>query len=240
MLASGLLQAASILVVTDNSGYESNYKAFLESSAGGSHTVTVQTGFTGALDASKKATLASYDLVVVSRNTNSSNYNQPSDWNGLNVPLLLHNPALSRSVRWKWINAEWRNFLRSAEALDIYVANHPVFADIDTAGGSVGFLATGGQMQPQRSGATAGTVLATIPESPTENDVVAASFVGVTGEFYSGAGQSPANRRFLLVLPDLAFNPATALTADGRKLLANTVAYAIADPKPRGTVVLLR
>jgi hypothetical protein len=48
------------------------------------------------------------DLILVSRKTNSGNYDdgtEPQDWNALTLPILLMNPYITRTSRWGWINS---------------------------------------------------------------------------------------------------------------------------------------
>ncbi|MGF1656688.1 MAG: hypothetical protein ACFCU3_06875 [Verrucomicrobiales bacterium] len=147
MLGAASTNAANILIVTDNTGNEANYISFLQSTAGGSHTVTASNTFSGSLSAGQITTLESYDLVIVSRNTNSTNYNQPNQWNALNVPLLLHSAALSRNSRWSWFNADWNATTEDAQQLDISNSSHPIFDGVTTTGDVVSFLGTSLQLR---------------------------------------------------------------------------------------------
>ena len=48
------------------------------------------------------------DLILVSRKTNSGNYDdgtEPQDWNAIAEPILLMNPYIARSSRWGWVNS---------------------------------------------------------------------------------------------------------------------------------------
>ncbi len=236
-----IAHAATILIVTDNTGNEASYKTFLESATGGSHTVTVSTNFSGALDATKKATLTSYDLVIVSRNTNSTNYNHATDWNSLEVPLLLHNAALSRSSRWQWVNADWNSTATNAETFYVQQASHPVYDGVTIGSatntdGTASFMTTGGTVNRQVNGSTNGIVLGRRTDSTT-GDIYMADFTSVDSIFYTGTTQTPADRRFFLALPEGAFNPTTGLTSDGQTILANAVAYTVI-PEP-GSLALL-
>lgn len=62
--------------------------------------------FREANGGSAAAAVASADLIIVSRVTNSGNYdegNNGAGWNAISTPLLLLSPYLSRSNRWQWL-----------------------------------------------------------------------------------------------------------------------------------------
>jgi hypothetical protein len=97
---------ADIVIVSDDAARENGLKAYLESLYT-AQTVTVVTDYQ-TLDASKIANLNAADLVVVSRNTDSGQYDdgtEVADWNGITTPMMLTNPFLVRSSRWQWIDS---------------------------------------------------------------------------------------------------------------------------------------
>ena len=103
-LVMGAANAASILLVTNDpeDGSAADQVAplhnFLTTSG---HTVTRDAGLTGPAAASA----STFDLVIVTRETNSGNYDEgtePQDWNSLAVPMINLAPHLMRSNRWGW------------------------------------------------------------------------------------------------------------------------------------------
>lgn len=117
--ASPQAQAGSILLVSDNAyagsraGIGLDPEADMESFLTGlGHTVIRATGsgasaeFREANGGSAAAAAAGADLILVSRVTNSSSYdegNNGAGWNAISTPLLLLSPYLSRSSRWQWL-----------------------------------------------------------------------------------------------------------------------------------------
>ena len=65
------------------------------------HTVTREKRSDGPGDVS------AFDLVIVSRDTSSPDYDEGSeivDWNGLSLPMINMAPHLMRNNRWGWVN----------------------------------------------------------------------------------------------------------------------------------------
>ena len=141
--APGECGAAMIFIVTDNHGAETGYATFLENHG---YTVDVSESreFRGSLSPDQRSTLESYDLLIVSRNTGSGDYNYPGDWNTLDVPILLHAAHIVRGNRWKWQpDSEVRT--RGADAFGLGrvredgnpdflpedVMDHPIFSGIE-------------------------------------------------------------------------------------------------------------
>ena len=93
------------------------------------------------LDATKLATLENADLIIVSRTSNSGNYDEGDEitqWNSIETPLILMNAYLSRSSRWQWINSTAINEFQAEAMMSVLEADHQVFTGI--TGYSVGEL----------------------------------------------------------------------------------------------------
>ena len=59
------------------------------------------------LDATKVAALNAADLIIVSRDTDSGQYDDGTEiaqWNGITTPILLQVGQIAQNIRWKWIN----------------------------------------------------------------------------------------------------------------------------------------
>ena len=85
-----------------NDGYDNgetrSLNDFLEAEG---HVVTREERTNGPGDVS------AFDLIIVSRETSSPRYDEgtePTDWNGLGLPLINMAPHLMRSIRWGWVN----------------------------------------------------------------------------------------------------------------------------------------
>ena len=209
------------------------------------HSVDILRNSWEPLDSERVAQLEAADLVIVSRQSESVLYIQgegTTQWNSLNIPMLLLNAELARSIRWNWVSCP----MATDEAQDIYAEavdpNHPIFRGVclrapdasDPNGGpnpvpvidpTVGsrlttFLGTTDMGNGRLIACTAGGSLGWIAEWDA----------GV--EFYPGAGQFAGGQRLLFCagtedLPDPnddlqgEFN----LTPEGRHMLRNAIAH---------------
>jgi hypothetical protein len=65
-------------------------------------------GYWRTLDDDKIAALNAADLIIVSRNSNSGDYNNDDEvaqWNAVTTPLILSSTHIVRSSRWKWVDS---------------------------------------------------------------------------------------------------------------------------------------
>ena len=66
-------------------------------------------GYWRILDDDKIAALNAADLIIVSRNSDSSSYNNDDEvaqWNAITAPLILCSTHIVRNIRWNWVNSE--------------------------------------------------------------------------------------------------------------------------------------
>jgi len=94
-------KSANILVVSDNDAGISALLNFLQSEG---HVVTTGDFIGGAPSTNELATI---NVVLVSRATNSGNYDEgvePLAWNSLDVPIIMMAPHLMRANRWGWVD----------------------------------------------------------------------------------------------------------------------------------------
>jgi hypothetical protein len=126
------------------------------------------------LDDAKIAALNAADLIIVSRNSNSGDYDdgdEPVQWNAITTPIILSSTHIVRSSRWKWVDST--SILNLAPAV-MELADGTAVAAMDEAVGRSSFIdAVVGN----------GTVLATGDGLPWIFEFEA----GV--EYYDGAGQ---------------------------------------------------
>jgi hypothetical protein len=114
-VASGPVSAATIMLISDQAPSGSRDTPFVAWLQSLGHTVDTS-GMSGAYkeatapfaNATKVAALQAADLIIVSRMTNSGDYdNDRTAWNTLDVPLMLIGGYLTRGGtdnRWHWTN----------------------------------------------------------------------------------------------------------------------------------------
>ena len=96
------------------------------------HTVDFQRAIWEQLDDSKIAALNDADLVIVSRCSYSSSYDdgdEVAQWNSITTAIINSSTLLTRSSRWRWLDTTTLpNF--SDTVVDIVAADHPIFAGV--------------------------------------------------------------------------------------------------------------
>ncbi|MDF1739372.1 MAG: autotransporter-associated beta strand repeat-containing protein, partial [Verrucomicrobiales bacterium] len=101
----------NVILVTDNAVSDQDTIDFLTSQFG----ANVTTGTFNALTFADQALLASADLVIVSRTTNSGNYDngggdladgeaEVAFWEDLETPTILMSSFIARNSRWDWVD----------------------------------------------------------------------------------------------------------------------------------------
>ena len=84
------------------------------------------------LDDDKIAALNDADLIIVSRCSNSGDYDEGDEitqWNSITTPLMLQAMHISRSSRWLWVNTTSLPNL-SGSSINILESGHPIFAGV--------------------------------------------------------------------------------------------------------------
>lgn len=145
-------------------------------------------GYWRELDDSKIAALNAADLIIISRNSSSGDYDdgdEPAQWNSVTTPLMLHTAWIVRSSRWKWLDTTTLLDI-SDVVVDILAADHPIFAGVaspvQVTDGAVGLLTA-----PDITGVDAGngTLLAKVADV----DVACIIEWEAGVEFYPGSGE---------------------------------------------------
>ncbi len=148
------------------------------------HTVDYQPGNWTELDDGKIAALNAADLVIISRTSNSGDYDdddEPTQWNSITTPMLVSSTHLMRNSRWKLVDST--SLLDLAPAV-MELADGTQIDAIDEAVGLSSFI----DAAPGN-----GTVLATGDGLPWIIEWEA----GV--EYYDGAGQTAGGPRVFFV-----------------------------------------
>jgi hypothetical protein len=144
------------------------------------------------------------DLILVSRKTNSGNYNsgtEPQDWNALILPILLMNPYITRTTRWGWINSSTVSSASSPAGYDPYPdPTHPfidgLLSDPWAAGTATDYI-----------NSTAIPASATLVATMTFGGNVSAGIVDIPAGTVSFGGKGTIDgRRVLFQLHDYSDN----------------------------------
>ena len=227
-------QAANIIWVTetgdtDGDGIQDDL-GFTDLLAAQGYTIDARYDYWMTLDETKIKALNAADLIIISRRTNSANYDEsgePEEWNSLKTPMILLNAYLTRSSRWQWINST--SYLNlPAPSMEVLVPEHPIFRGValDANNEVAATDETIGTGQTSFMGTTdlgSGKALAIT----FGNTWIAEWEAGV--EFYTGSGQTPGGHRLLLcggtqqagATPQGAYN----FTEQGEKIFLNAIQY---------------
>ena len=226
-LESRQLLAANILVVWSSTATQVDDSALFAALMAGGHTVDADSGSFTTVPPSA-AQLADVDLIVVSRATNSSNYNtnlaEIQSWNTLAKPMLLMNPYLARDNRWGWLDSATLDENETAPANygAFPNASHPFVAGQTTAfalpGATIDSLDT--NLVPSGS-----TIVASLTVGG-DSDAAIVDIPAGASSFVSGGGVFGA-RRVYANLPDYNDIPNQnfddVVTANARAILLNIV-----------------
>ena len=132
-----LLGRGNIILVTEAVDWnldgvrdDQNLETFLVSEG---YFVDVRPDYWRDLTGNKIAELQAADLVLFSRVTNSSNYDdgdEPTQWNSLAAPLLQMNAYFARNSRWRWVNSETTTNDTAVVSLEAVEPSHPIFENV--------------------------------------------------------------------------------------------------------------
>lgn len=177
------------------------------------------------------------DLVIVSRDTNSGNYNTTPDevsaWNtDLTSPLIQLSTYLIRNNRWSWMNTAGLPVAGSNE-IQVTDPAHPIFNGITLDENEQFTIIESNQVNISDAlDAGNGTVLAT---DPTNGNVWVAFWEeGV--EFYEGAGQTTGGPRLWFGAAVEINDPKGAenFTSDGEAAFMNAVNFMLGNAVSEG------
>jgi hypothetical protein len=178
------------------------------------------------LDATKVAALNAADLIIVSRDTGSGDYDdgtEPTQWNGITAPILLQVAHFARNDRWKWVNTG--STADAQPTLEAVLPAHPIFAGVPlNATNQISILTT--NCSTVSTGDVGnGTLIAT----RADNDRAWIVEWKQGDEFYAGSGQKAGGKRLLFSgggtagVSDGTYN----YNDSGKTLFLNAVKYLI-------------
>ncbi len=193
---------------------------------------SIGNGYWRTLDDDKIAALNAADLIIVSRCSNSGDYDdgdEPTQWNSVTTPLILEAMHIIRSSRWLWLDSASTTNLDSP-MMDVLAVAHPLFAGVpfpvkvlDETVGQTSFINT--------TDAGNGKVLA-----QTEDGLLWIAEWEAGTEFYAGSGQIAGGPRMMFVAGTQDVSGVTGrgmynLTPEGEKLFLNVVRYVLGFSK---------
>jgi hypothetical protein len=207
------------------------------------------TGYWRTLDAAKLAALDAADLIIISRDTSSTNYandaTEVTQWNSIKTPIILLQVFLTQSSRWSWLNSistGQRQAYFTAKAVDPL---HPIFDGVnldsqDRVTWLDQYIVPGYSSYINTTDAGNGLIIAVRPDN---NYIVIAEWAaGIP--FYAGSTQTPGGKRMLFCAgteqtPDTGVGWGVYdLTMEGEKMFLNAVAYMIGEAASYTEIVI--
>ncbi|HNS22228.1 MAG TPA: hypothetical protein PKH24_17110 [Sedimentisphaerales bacterium] len=200
------------------------------------------TSYWETLDPGKQAILDAADLVIISRDCNSSGVStdaaEIAAWDSVQSPVMLMSSYIAANNRWKWIDINSQDARRAyydAKAAD---PNHPIFAGVALdANDAVQWydpsVASGYASFINSADAGNGTVLAVRPDNG--NILIAEWAAGAP--FYATSTQTPVDVRMFFsagtqeVSGEKTNWGVMNLNAEGQKVWLNAVRYLIDPPQ---------
>ncbi len=230
-LASSL-QAGTIIWVSDNktpTGGVAADQGWVDLLEANGHTVDLsfrnQEGRT--LDATKIAALNAADLIIISRDTDSGNYDdgdEPTQWNSIETPIIMQVAHIARSSRWLWLDSGDTN--DAQPTLQAVATAHPIFKGVTlNASNQVSMLTEAGSFA-STTNAGNGTLIAT----RADNNQVWIVEWQAGQVFYPGSSQTAAGHRLLFCSgTNSGVDGRYNLTAEGEKMFINAVSYMLGE-----------
>ena len=232
----GRAEPLKIIIVTGNAESERGYTEFLQELYRGNVEVNLDADrYNEDLSDKKKLVLEAADLVIISRDLSSKDYNADADfWNGLGVPILNHNIKLARSdgyKYWDWLDGN--DISTSAFThLAVAYADDEIFAGVDTSSGSVEIFTAGKEIDhSNQASAGSGRVVATCNGS-----VVIARWLGNETLYYDNSYYAPGAARVFFALPKNTYEFFDDATEQAKLMLENAVLSLLPIDRPAGDI----
>ncbi|MHC4439833.1 MAG: hypothetical protein ACYS3S_20950, partial [Planctomycetota bacterium] len=223
-----------IIIVTGNAESERGYTEFLQEIYRGNVDVQIDADrYDEDLSDKKKLELEAADLIIVSRDLSSADYNADSEfWNGLAVPILNHNIKLARSddhKRWDWLAGD---DISTGAFTDLAVAyaDDEIFAGVDTSSGYIEIFTSGKEIDhSDQASAGSGTVVATL-----NGTVVIARWLGSETLYYNGSHYAPGAARVFFALPENTYEFFDDSAGQAKFMLENAILSLLPIEHPAG------
>lgn len=213
----------NIIIITEHkSRSEKLYGQFLQEIYRGNAIVSIEPDrYDEDLSNSKKLELEAADLIIISRDTDSTQYNNDADfWNHVHVPVLNHNAKLVRSNDhrfWDWLPGDTTtcNPCTTLIAID---PEDPIFEGLDTSTGITVFTADVPIDLSDQTSAGNGTVVAT-----AGGNVMVARWTGSEDLYYDQSLYAPGATRLFFAMPDPPSDFFDNATDEALRMLANAI-----------------
>lgn len=224
-----------IIIVSESDGKsEQRYRQFLQEIYRGNAVVSVDADrYDEDLSDKKKIELASADLIVVSRDTEGTQYNADAEfWNGVHVPILNHNAKLARSDGhrfWDWLDGDTTE-CNSCTELSIANPADPVFTGIDVSTGAVRMFTRAVEVDhSDQASAGNGTAVGAI-----NGNIAIAIWSGAEARYYDGSLYGPGAPRLLFAMPDDPGDFFDDATDEALLMLENAIISLLPASLPEG------
>ncbi len=232
----GWAEPLKIIIVTDNAESERGYTEFLQEIYRGNVEVNIDADrYNEDLSDKKKLELEAADLVIISRDISSKDYNADANfWNGLGVPILNHNIKLVRSDDhkfWDWLAGS--DISTSAFTnLAVAYADDEIFAGVDTSSGYVEIFTSGKEIDQSNQGSAGnGTVVATL-----NGTVVIARWLGNETPYYDDSYYAPGAARIFFALPKNTYEFFDDAADQAKLMLENAVLSLLPIDRPASDI----
>ena len=177
------------------------------------------------------------DLIIISRDTNSGDYDdgdEPTQWNAVTTPIIMQVAHIARSSRWRWLDTA--DAIDEQTVLEAVIPEHPIFKGVSLDPNNQIDILTTVASFPGTIDPGNGTLIA-------KSDAYIWIVEWEQGqEFYSGSGQIAGGNRLLFVsggTPE-PLDGVLNLTEEGVTMFLNAVKYMIpivpANPGTDGLV----
>ena len=236
LISVGWAEPLKIIIVTGNAGSERGYTEFLQEIYRGNVEVNIDAGrYNENLSDKKKLELEAADLVIVSRDLSSKDYNADSEfWSGLGVPILNHNIKIVQSDEhqfWDWLAGNDIN-TSAFTHLAVAYADDEIFAGVDTSSGLVEIFTSGKEIDhSNQASAGSGTVVATC-----NGNVVIARWLGNETLYYDNSYYAPGAARVFFALPKNTYEFFDDATENAKLMLENAVLSLLPIDRPAGDI----
>lgn len=224
LAASAPAEPLTVIIVTaDSNESERGYTEFIRDIYRGRIDVQIEPDrYDEKLSNKKKRELESADLIIVSRDNSSRDYNADADfWNDVNVPILNHNIKLARRNGhdfWDWLNGDDTNITMHTH-LSVADANDPIFAGVDTSAGTIEMFTTGVELDhSDQSSAGNGRLIAT-----SDGDVAIARWLGDEESYYAASHYAPGGPRIFFAMPKMTYEFFDNATDEAKLMLRNAI-----------------
>ncbi len=225
-----------IIVAEHDGGSEQRYRQFLQEIYRGNAVVSIEPDrYDEYLSDNKKLELEAADLIVISRDTQSRQYNGDAKfWNDVNVPILNHNAKLARSVGyrfWDWLAGDT---VSCDPCVHLTVSDpcDPIFSGVDISGGVVRMFGAGLDVDhSDQWSAGNGMVVAA-----GDGGVAIARWFGSEAKYYKWSLYGPGGPRVFFAMPDKAGDFFDDASDDALLMLKNAIVSLLPVSLPGGDI----